>query len=136
MSRENIITAVTETFQAMSEGRWNDDSYILRHTTDDFEWWVLGTTSLSGTFRRKDVVEACKMMINIAKSGITITPRSWIIEGDRAAVEAESYMKLNDGRGYRNQYHFAIEMREGKIRRIREYMDTIQADKYFVPGKS
>jgi len=133
VSREAIMKAVNETFEAMSEGRWDDGEYILRNTTEDFEWWVAGTTALSGTSTRAAMMEAYKMMPSLAERGITITPTSWIIDGDNAAVEAESYMKLRDGREYRNQYHFVIQMRGDKIRKIKEYMDTTLPEQYFLP---
>jgi ketosteroid isomerase-like protein len=134
MSREQTKTAVIETLQAMAEGRWNDGEYILRHTTNDFEWWVARSTAVSGTNSRAELLEMYKMMPSITDGGITITPTSWVIDGDRAAFEAVSYMKLKDGREYRNEYHYAVEMRDGKIRRLKEYMDTSLPDKYFLPG--
>ncbi len=60
----------------------------------------------------------------MASGGLKITPTAWICDGERVAVEADSHMKLQDGREYRNQYHFSIQLRDGKICRIREYMDT------------
>jgi len=40
------------------------------------------------------------------------------------AVEAESYAELHNGRLYRNSYHFLFELEDGKIKLIREYLDT------------
>jgi ketosteroid isomerase-like protein len=45
-------------------------------------------------------------------------------EGDKVAVEATSEGKHISGRTYTNQYHFLFEFRDGKLLRLKEYMDT------------
>ena len=55
---------------------------------------------------------------------LTITPTAMTAEGDRVAVEAESYAELVSGGVYANQYHFLVELAGGRVRRVREYSDT------------
>jgi ketosteroid isomerase-like protein len=43
------------------------------------------------------------------------------------AVEVEPSGDLKNGRKYRQQYHFALDFREGKIAAVREYLDTHHA---------
>ena len=43
---------------------------------------------------------------------------------DRVAVEAESYGELRNGRIYAQEYHLLMTIQGGKIRAVREYMDT------------
>jgi ketosteroid isomerase-like protein len=38
--------------------------------------------------------------------GLRVTPKGVTAEGDRVAVEAEAYEKMNSGQTYQNQYHF------------------------------
>jgi len=45
-------------------------------------------------------------------------------EGDRVAVEAESFFPLKDDRTYNNTYHFLVEFRDGRVIRVKEYCDT------------
>ena len=45
-------------------------------------------------------------------------------EGERVAVEAVSSARLADGRPYANRYHFLVQVRDGKVRQMREYLDT------------
>ena len=45
-------------------------------------------------------------------------------EGERVAVEAESFFELNDGRRYNNTYHFLFEFRDGRICCAKEYNDS------------
>jgi ketosteroid isomerase-like protein len=47
-----------------------------------------------------------------------------IAEGDKVAIEAESSGDLKNGRKYRQRYHFKLELRDGKISAVREYLDT------------
>ena len=49
-------------------------------------------------------------------------------EGDRVAVEAESYAKMKNGKTYQNTYHFLFIVRDGKIQSVKEYLDTIHAN--------
>ena len=45
-------------------------------------------------------------------------------EGDKVAVEATSEGKHISGQIYTNEYHFLFEFRDGKLLRLKEYMDT------------
>ncbi len=40
------------------------------------------------------------------------------------AVGVESWGELGNGRVYNNEYHFLMTIRDGKIREVREYLDT------------
>ena len=57
-------------------------------------------------------------------AGMRLIPNSFVIEGDKVAVEGESFMQLKDGRVYRNLYHWLFEFRGDKIAKVREYLDT------------
>jgi len=50
-----------------------------------------------------------------------------IAEGDKVAAEVQSSGDLQNGRQYRQQYHFVLEFRDGKIAAVREYLDTQHA---------
>lgn len=52
-------------------------------------------------------------------------------EGDRVAVEGRSLHRMEDGREYKNQYHFLVEFRDGLIVKVREYLDTAYANRFF-----
>jgi len=40
----------------------------------------------------------------------------------------ESYAEISNGKLYNNRYHFLIEIRDGKIQAVREYLDTMHAN--------
>ena len=50
--------------------------------------------------------------------------RSMISEGDLVVAEHRLSALLANGRRYVNDYCFAYEVQDGKVRHIREYMDT------------
>ena len=61
------------------------------------------------------------------KVGQRVTPTGITAEGDRVAVEAESYAKMKNGKTYQNTYHFLFIVKSGKIEAVKEYLDTIHA---------
>ncbi len=48
-------------------------------------------------------------------------------EGDTVVAEAEITTKNVDGKVYLNHYSFWMDVRDGKICRVREYLDTLYA---------
>lgn len=50
--------------------------------------------------------------------------RTVVAEGDVVVVEHRLSATLPDGRPYVNDYCFVYQVRDSKVRRIREYMDT------------
>ena len=64
--------------------------------------------------------------------GLEFTIVAMTCEGERIAIEAESDGVAASGRPYHNQYHFLMEVRDGKIRRFKEYMDTMHAHEVMV----
>lgn len=123
--------AVTEFMKVFSGG---DVDTILDSMTDDATWWVAGTIpGISGT---KDKAGFGAMLGGIAEStttgAITLTPLAFTAEGERVAVETESYAELKNGRVYNNLYHFVFTVRDGKIASVKEFLDTEHATAVFV----
>jgi len=68
------------------------------------------------------------------EGALRLTPTHMIAEGNEVAVEAESFATMTNGRVYANRYHFLFEVADGKILRIKEYMDTMHAwETFFKP---
>jgi uncharacterized protein len=55
---------------------------------------------------------------------VEVTFTSLVAEGATAVLENRFQATLASGRRYDNDYCFVIEVRDGRIRRMREYMDT------------
>ncbi|GEL16829.1 nuclear transport factor 2 family protein [Pseudonocardia asaccharolytica] len=122
---------VAEFMEVFSSG---DVDGILSCLADDAKWWVAG--SIPGISGTKDKAGFKEMVSGIAEStttgAIRLTPLGFTAEGDRVAVETESYTELKNGRVYNNLYHFLFEVRDGKIAAVKEYLDTEHATAVFV----
>ncbi|WP_051581631.1 nuclear transport factor 2 family protein [Pseudonocardia acaciae] len=55
---------------------------------------------------------------------VTVDFRGVYADGDRVVVEETMSATLVNGNAYSNDYCFVFELRDGLIRRVREYMDT------------
>ena len=99
---------------------------VLDRMSDDATWWVAGRIEgMSGTNTKPQLGVLLRQCKPLYRAGaLTITPSSMIAEGDRIAVEADSYAELASGGVYANQYHFLITFRDGLVQGVREYSDT------------
>ncbi len=129
MSIEENKRIVLGFFENLSSG--NLDA-ALDAMADTATWWVAGNFALSGTKTKKEFAELLKGLGSAMPEGLRITPKGITAEGDRVALEAESYGKHANGKIYQNQYHFLVEVRDGKIQAVREYLDTMHANEVLV----
>ncbi|OLL72779.1 hypothetical protein Ae168Ps1_1158 [Pseudonocardia sp. Ae168_Ps1] len=122
---------VTEFMEVFTSG---DVDGILSRMTDDATWWVAGTIpGISGTKDRAGFKDMVSGITESTTSGaIRLTPLAFTAEGDRVAVETESYTELRNGRVYNNLYHFLFTVRDGKISSVKEYLDTEHTTAVFV----
>lgn len=121
MSLEENKAVVTRFWENFSDGKYEDALAML---SDDATWWVGGTTALSGTYTKPEFAKLLEQVTPMAPDGIRVTPKQLTAEGDRVSVEAESYGEINNGRTYRNVYHFMMVVKDGKLAAVREYLDT------------
>jgi len=114
---------VAEFMEVFSAG---DVDKILSYLSDSATWWVGGTIEgISGTKDKAAFGEMLASLSGLATTGaIRLTPHAWTAEGDRVAVERESYCELRNGRIYNNAYHFLFTVRDGRVESVKEYLDT------------
>ena len=62
---------------------------------------------------------------------MTIEIQSMIAEGENVACEFTLQATTAKGKPYKNYYHFAFEVEAGRIRRVREHLDTRYAHDAF-----
>lgn len=110
---------------------------VLDLMTDDVTWRIPGNPELiptAGDYDRKRLRRLFDRMYSQLTDGLQMTVIDSIADGDRVAVEVESRGDLRNGRQYRQKYHFAITIRDGKIARVHEYLDTMHVhDVWFRP---
>ena len=118
MSTEENRRTALKFLEAMSAGQI-DESLM----TEDIQWWVPGRGLLS----KAEFYALAGAFGGLVKDRITMTVRGVTAEGDRVAIEAESYGELKNGRIYNNTYHFLFVFRGGKICLSKEYNDSKHA---------
>jgi ketosteroid isomerase-like protein len=126
MSAEQNKEMVKATWTAFGKG---DLKTAFGNMADNVSWLIPGNIpGTSGVKKGKD--EILKFMAGIGnvfpeglQSEIT---RAYATE-DAVILELTNRGKVNNGKFYENEYCFVFELENGKIRRIREYVDTQKA---------
>ncbi len=116
---------VTRFIQALGSG---DADTIASLMHDDIAAVCTGTSLLSGTRGHADICTAVGMLGQMTQGGIAFTILSLTAEDERVSCEVEGRSTLVNGTPYDNQYHFLFSLRDGKVVRLKEYMDTKLVD--------
>ena len=127
MSTELNRQRCHELFARLSAG---DLDAVMSLLADDAIWRIPGKPELNraaGDYDKKRLRRLFERMLSQLPAGLEMNVLGTVSEGDRVAVEAESIGDLMNGRQYRQQYHFLITFRDGKIASVREYLDTQHA---------
>src|SRR5262245_43574936 len=132
MSVEANKQVVLSFFEHFSAGTVDAALALMADTAT---WWVAGHPEkfiLAGTKTKAQFAELVQGIGAAMPHGRRVTPTGITAEGERVAVEAESYGKTASGKIYNNLYHFLVEVRDGKIQAVREYLDTMHAKEVLV----
>ncbi len=125
MSIEQNKQIVTEFLRKFSA---SDYDSALDMMADDGTWWVAGNMPLSGTKTKAEFTQLLAGVGEMIDGPLAIDPYAMTAEGDRVAVEATSKAEHVNGKSYRNEYHFLFVLEGGKIKHVKEYLDTIHAN--------
>jgi uncharacterized protein len=126
---------VLEFFRILSTG----DIEAIRQTLHDEVTWEPQVKDIpgAGTYRgKKGVCDEFLAPVRgmFAPGDPKTTVKSIVSKGPLVMCESEGLGKLQDGRTYHNRYAWAVEVRDGKIFAIREYMDSYYVAKLFGVG--
>jgi ketosteroid isomerase-like protein len=106
--------------------------------TDDVTWWVPQSSALGGTYEGRDAV------LGLMGSGVDLYDTSvplqidveeMVAEGDQVCVQLVIRARTAAGEDYENHYHFAFRLRGGKICAVKEYVDTLYAERMLFSGR-
>jgi ketosteroid isomerase-like protein len=126
MTAQEKKELVTRTWDAIGKG---DIKGAFANMSDDVSWLVPGNLpGVSGLKRGKD--EILKFMSGVGDTfpeGLQSEIRKVHCDGDTVVVELTNRGRVRNGKQYENEYCFVFELEDGKIRRIREYVDTQKA---------
>jgi ketosteroid isomerase-like protein len=128
MSTEANKQLVQQYLEECSAGNFEAAFPLL---AESLEFWVAGHRDEfpgAGTMTKAQFMQLARAFGARIPNGLKVTVRGMTAEGDRVAVEAESYGETASGKTYNNQYHYLFVVRDGQIQSVREYMDTLHAN--------
>jgi uncharacterized protein len=126
MSVEANKQMVTDTWRAFVKG---DIKAAFANMSDEISWLIPGNLSnLSGLRKGKPaILEFARNAAKTFPDGLQTQINRVYGDGDTVILELTNRGKLANGRDYENEYCFVFELEGGKIRRVREYVDTQKA---------
>jgi len=123
MSAQENVQVVKNFFAAMGSG---DKEGLLALSADDIEWIVPGKDwPLAGTHRGHAGLRAFLQKASETMETSFPEPPEYVAQGDRVLVVgfATGRIKATD-KTFKDDWVFAITVRDGKVAKIREYVDT------------
>jgi ketosteroid isomerase-like protein len=123
MSIEENIQIVKDIFAAIGSG---DKQGLLALVAEDIEWVIPGEDwPLAGTHRGH---AGLAKVLQKASEEVEMTypkPPEFVAQGDRVLVVGVATGKIKaTNRTFKDEWVFAITVRNGKLANIREYIDT------------
>lgn len=126
MSVEANKQIVKSTWEAFVQG---DIKSAFANMSDEVSWLTPGNlNNLSGLRKGKAaILEFARNAAKTFPNGLQTEIKRVYGDGDTVILELTNRGKLANGRDYENEYCFVFEVEGGKIRRVREYVDTQKA---------
>ena len=122
MSTQENVQTVKDFFAAMGG---SDRQGLLALCAEDFEWIIPGEDwPLAGTYRGHAGLE--NLLQKAYETVETSTePSEYVAQGDRVLVVGVATGKIKaTNKPFKDDWIFAITVRNGKVTNIREYVDT------------
>lgn len=95
----------------------------------DVSWWITGTLDVSGETRGRDeVMKFFSYALDVFQD-LELTVSSLFAEGDRVAAEWRMVARNAAGELYDGRNAVIVEVRDGLVLRVREYLDTEQVNR-------
>jgi uncharacterized protein len=118
-------TLVYEFFATLSTG----DLEALRQLIHPDGSWEVMSTAVPGaglTSGRDAVIDEFLAPVRgmFAPGDPKVTVKRTFCSGDLVSAETEADGELNNGNHYHNRYAWVVEIRDGQVCHLREYMDT------------
>ena len=100
---------------------------------EDATWSNIGSTRFSGDFvgLKSITDDLLGPLFGALEAGITSEVEAVVADGERAVVISRGFARTRTGRDYNNSYCQVFTVKDGKIVKVREYMDTALIDAVF-----
>jgi hypothetical protein len=128
---ENNRRIMTAVMNALAEG----DSRPFVNAMDERFAWIMRGSTWAGEWRGKESVrrDLLRPLLDQFETVYTNTPRRIFADGDFVIVECKGNVMTKTGKRYDNDYCFVIEMRNGKMIELTEYLDTALVNEALEP---
>ncbi len=119
---------IREYFDAVSSG--NNDK-VIASFADDVTWWVPPSSPMAGTYKGKAEVLGMfgKGVSLYAPEPMKIEILGMVADDTKVAAEVRISATTAKGAPYCNHYHFLFELGGGQIKAVKEYVDTLYAQR-------
>jgi uncharacterized protein len=123
MSTKENVQVVKDFFAAMGRG---DQQGLLALSAEDIEWIIPGEDwPLAGTHRGHAGLAAVLQKASETVETSFPEPPEFVAQGDRVVIVGVATGKIKaTNRTFKDDWVFAITVRNGKVKKIREYIDT------------
>ena len=123
MSIEENVRIVKDFFAAMGSG---DKQGLLALAAEDIEWIIPGEGwPLAGTYRGHAELATVLQKASEEIETTYPTPPEFVAQGDRVLVIGVATGKIKaTNKPFKDNWVFDITVRNGKVTKIREYIDT------------
>ena len=123
MSTRENVQIVKEFFAAIGRG---DKQGLLALVAEDIEWIIPGEDwPLAGTHRGHAGVAEVLRKASVELETTYPEPPEFVAQGDRVLVVGVATGKIKaTNKPFRDDWVFAITVQNGKVTKIREYIDT------------
>jgi ketosteroid isomerase-like protein len=108
-----------------------DTETMSNLSTDDITWWIMPGNRFSGTHAKRPYLENLPRLLDNATGPLKMEYHEVTGEDDRIAIVAKGDLPMKDGRHYRNNYHFLLHFRDGKIASGQEFTDSLHINEIF-----
>jgi ketosteroid isomerase-like protein len=121
---------VREIFRGLEHG---DGGAFFAHVADDVDWTVMGTHPLAGRYYSKAdfVAGTFAKLGQVLPQGAQLHVEHLIVKDDEAAVELHSLATAKNGLRFDNRYCWLVAFKDGKIARVRAYLDSAMVGRLF-----
>jgi ketosteroid isomerase-like protein len=109
--------------------RFGDPDAVAVLLADDVEWWITPSITVfpHHMVGRDAVLKTMRYVFGDVYAGVEVTVNAAIGEGDTAAVRITLRARALDSVDYENEYALFVQVRDGRVTRVWEYVDMQHA---------
>jgi hypothetical protein len=110
-----------------------DGAAFFEHVADDVDWTVMGTHPLAGHYHSKSdfIAGTFAKLGKVLPNGTQLHVDDIIVHDDVAIVELHSEATARNGFRFDNHYCWVCYFQNGKIVRVRAYLDSVMVARLF-----